>query len=278
MKTTSRYFLFFTISLVLYAFIFLYFEQRLIIKPLPLNSGEQAIKLHFVSQPAEIKMPAEPVLKQETEQETAPAQMERRKVITEQMDSSTLSESEVKLRKQALLDNIAKTTAESAAELKAALFDEQLNPKKIAASETEPVTEVKTIRKLIPQDKAAASNTAAPPANKEVIKKQPQVDPSSKTLSALNQGVLQQAIVVSGHKPVYPQRAILRNQQGRVVVKLTVTSQGKPKNPNILTSSGYSILDQAVLAFVRQELFMPALQGQERVTSEQLFAFRFELN
>ncbi|MFT5558960.1 MAG: protein TonB, partial [Sphingobacteriales bacterium] len=51
-----------------------------------------------------------------------------------------------------------------------------------------------------------------------------------------------------------------------------------PKNPKILTSSGFSLLDDAVLAFINQELFMPALQGEDKVISEQFFAFRFELN
>jgi len=33
-----------------------------------------------------------------------------------------------------------------------------------------------------------------------------------------------------------------------------------------------------VLAFIKQELFIPAQRGQTTVTSEQLFSFRFELS
>ena len=62
------------------------------------------------------------------------------------------------------------------------------------------------------------------------------------------------------------------------MVKLTVSSQGQGRNPHIISSSGYSILDNAVLAFIRKELFMPALQGDKKVASEQIFSFRFELN
>ncbi|WP_372882599.1 TonB family protein [Psychromonas sp.] len=279
MKASSRYFLFFIISLALYAFAFLYADHSLVIKPLPLNSGEQAIQVSFVSQPAEIKtvVTPEPEPEPEPEQETTPVAAVQ-EVITEQSSNSALSQSEVKLRRQALQKNLAKISAESTASLKARLFDEQLRAKKSAENETQPVAEVKKIHKLSTPEKTTPDARKTSPANKEVIKKQPQTAPSSTAQRALNNGVLQQAIVVSGRKPVYPQRAILRNQQGRVVVKLTVTSQGKPENPSILNSSGYNILDQAVLAFINRELFMPALQGQERVTSEQLFAFRFELN
>ncbi len=279
MKATSRYCLFFIISLALYAFVFLYPDHSVLIKPLPLNSGEQAIQLSFVAQPPELKQAVSQELETEQEaepeQEKAPAAQE---ITAEQSDNIALSESEVKLRREALQENLAQISAESTASLKAALFDKQLRADTNEVNETQPTAEVKKIRKLSIPEKTTVSDSKAPSADKEVIKKQPQAEPVSTAQSALNQGVLQQAIVVSGRKPVYPQRAILRNQQGRVVVKLTVTSQGKPENPSILNSSGHNILDQAVLAFINRELFMPALQGQERITSEQLFAFRFELH
>ena len=298
MKTTSRYFVFFIISLALYVSIFLYFDQTTLIKPLPLNSGEQTIQVNFVAQPLASKKPItpEPELKTkigpeiEIEQETAAVsttQPAPKKIISIASDNSGLSDSEVKLRKQVLQGNIANTTAESAATLKATLFDQQLRAEKMATKETQlvpnvkkekKVKKVKKVRRLSPPKKAISRDITAPLTNKSVIKKRLQAAPLSATPRAENQGVLQQAIVVSGHKPVYPQRAILRNQQGRVVVKITVTNKGEPENPSILSSSGYSILDDAVLAFIKQELFMPALQGQTTVTSEQLFSFRFELS
>ena len=266
MKSSSRYFLFFIISLALYAFVFLNLDNNIIIKPLPLNSGEQTIQLSFVSQPA-------PEPEAEPEQESRPAPEAQA-----ESSNTALSESEVKLRREALQEELARVSTQSTATLKAALFDEQLQAPKEPVNEPQAMPKVKKIRKLTTQEQVKADDSKAAATDKEVIKKQPQTEPSSTEHSALNQGVLQQAIVVSGRKPVYPQRAILRNQQGRVVVKLTVTSLGKPKNPSILNSSGYNILDEAVLEFINRELFMPALQGQERVTSEQLFAFRFELN
>ncbi|WP_211217174.1 energy transducer TonB, partial [Psychromonas hadalis] len=42
-------------------------------------------------------------------------------------------------------------------------------------------------------------------------------------------------------------------------------------------SSGHKTLDNAVLEFIKKEHFMPALKGIEKVTSEQLFSFKFEL-
>jgi len=279
MKTTSSYFPFLIISLVLYGFIFLYIDQPKSITTLQLNSGEQAIQVQFISQPNELESLTEDNLATSDEQLTVVAppvtveKVQSKKVITYHAKSLILSESEVKLRKQALRERIAETGAESATNLKAEVFHPQLATDEIITKETEQLSNTKTKHEVSPLQQTSSSA-----AKKAVVKKYPSEHSPSPTSSTKNQGVLQEAIVVSGRKPVYPQRAILRDQQGRVVVKLTVTEKGLPKNPKIQTSSGHSLLDNAVLAFIHQELFMPALQGEDKVISEQLFAFRFELN
>lgn len=254
MKTTSYYFPFFIISLFLYGFLFLYIDQPKSITILPLNSGKQSIQVRFISQPnlseENIAQPNEQL--RAVKPPVAVDKIQPEKVIT--------SQSEVKLKNQALQESAAKNAADSAANLAAEIFHPQAASDEIMTKEVSPLPK-------------ASSSTA----KKRVVKKHPE-NSSSAASSMQNQGVLQEAIVVSGRKPVYPQRAILRNQQGRVVVRLTVTKKGLPKNPKIQTSSGFSILDNAVLVFINQELFMPALQGEDKVISEQLFAFRFELN
>lgn len=280
MKTTSSYFPFFIISLVLYGFLFLYIDQPKRIITLPLNSGEQAIQVQFIFQPNELDNLTEHNQAQPTVQETAAksppevteaVEVQSKKVIKYSPKSLMPSESEVKLKKQALPASLAKAGADNVAHLKAEIFHQQLITDERIASETE--KKRKTQPAVTPSAQTGSSAT-----KKAVVKKQPPENSPSPASSTKNQGVLQEAIVVSGRKPVYPQRAILRNQQGRVVVKLIVTKKGLPKKPKILTSSGYSLLDNAVLAFINQELFMPALQGEDKVISEQLFAFRFELN
>ncbi|ABM05033.1 outer membrane transport energization protein TonB [Psychromonas ingrahamii 37] len=283
MKIISSYFPFLIISLVFYGFIFLYLDQPKRITTLPLNSGEQSVQVQFISQPNKGQNPAEDKLAAPTEQKIVEAKsyvteeevverakVKSKKVIKYSAKSLILSESEIKLRKQALLESFATAGTDNVAKLKAEIFLEQLATEKILTNETEQLSKTK--------DQASSPQTSNGPAKKAVIKKSPSENSSSLASSTKNQGVLQEAIVVSGRKPVYPQRAILRNQQGRVVIKLTITKKGLPKNPKILTSSGFPLLDDAVLAFVDQELFMPALQGEDQVMSEQLFAFRFELN
>lgn len=115
-----------------------------------------------------------------------------------------------------------------------------------------------------------------PPKIKRTFK--PSSDKKSETSAAAKQGVLQDAVVISGNIPTYPNRAVLRMQQGRVVVKMLVMDSGKTKRAEIVKSSGYSILDEEVLAFISRELFLPALRGTDKITAEQLFSFRFELN
>ena len=279
MKTTSSYFPFLIISLVLYGFIFLYIDQPKSITTLPLNSGEQSIQVQFISQPNELDNLSEenpaPPEEQLTlvEPPVAVEKIQAKKVIKYHAKKPKFSQSEVKINNQALLESIATTGSDSTAHLKAEVFEQQLTSDETITKQTDQLSKTKTQPEelFLPQ-------TGSSVTKKAVVKKTPPENSSSPTSSTKNQGVLQEAIVVSGRKPDYPQRAILRNQQGRVVVKLTVTTKGQPKNPKILTSSGHSLLDNAVLEFIHQELFMPALQGEDKVISEQLFAFRFELN
>ncbi|WP_435236289.1 TonB family protein [Psychromonas sp. PT13] len=235
-------------------------------------------------------------------EEATPVVTKAKTQITTQLSST------VKVAKQQLNKAIKNTTADSDAMLKAEFFETEFHlppsdlgrpakltkqkPKKAPKKSQTPKIITKTAKpaptaKIIKpapaatkrkeNKKPAPTNTAKAPVkqeskNKAVFKKEP-----AKSSAAQNQGVLQEAIVVSGNTPTYPQRAILRNQQGRVVVKLTVSMQGKGKNPEIVTSSGYPILDNAIMDFVKQELFMPAHKGEEKIDSEQIFSFRFEL-
>ena len=87
---------------------------------------------------------------------------------------------------------------------------------------------------------------------------------------------LQQAIAVSGKAPSYPKQAALQHQKGHVVANMTVTVTGSTKEAEIVQSSGHEVLDKEVLSFIAQERFMPALKGQEKVSSKQSFYYRFE--
>ncbi|MCK5818048.1 MAG: TonB family protein [Psychromonas sp.] len=87
---------------------------------------------------------------------------------------------------------------------------------------------------------------------------------------------LQEAISIKRKMPKKPSQGI--NQQGLVVIKFFVTSKGKTQNPSIMVSSGYNELDRAVISFVLNERFMPALKNGEKISSEQIYSHLFKTN
>ena len=88
---------------------------------------------------------------------------------------------------------------------------------------------------------------------------------------------LQFAIAVSGNKPQYPAQAKADKLQGTVTARFVVNTQGKTKNSQVINSSSHKVLDNALLEFVKKERFMPALDGIEKVTSEQQLSFKYEI-
>lgn len=63
-------------------------------------------------------------------------------------------------------------------------------------------------------------------------------------------------------KPDYPIQARNRSLEGRVVLRIAVSAAGVPERVDVLSSSGYAILDDAAAAKVRQSWrFEPATRG-----------------
>jgi protein TonB len=281
MRLIHHYFPFFIIAIIMYGCFFYYNRQSPIVPPLPLNSGQQSVQLQFV----EI---AETLPETTTESEHAPIEKKPESVVkasspktdTQAIETISLKDPlQIKVARENLQKTIRETPAISDAELKAQLFESELQldsttpaDSEKSAAESTPAKE-KAIKRLHPVKMSEELEVVQQEKTKPVFKKQPSPNSHRKE----TQGVLQEAIVVSGNTPIYPRRAILRNQQGRVVVKLTVTSKGKALDPQIMTSSGHAILDNAVLNFISKELFMPAHRGEEKVRSEQIFSFRFQL-
>ena len=57
-------------------------------------------------------------------------------------------------------------------------------------------------------------------------------------------------------KPKYPRTALRRNQQGYVLVELSVNTEGRVTKTTILKSSGINSIDNAVLKAARQSIFV----------------------
>lgn len=88
----------------------------------------------------------------------------------------------------------------------------------------------------------------------------------------------QQAQTLSGRKPSYPRNAIRRQQEGRVLVGLSLGKDGHVTKVELLKTSGYYLLDQSVIKFVKREQFNSAIQNGSPIASQQEFGFVFALN
>ncbi|MDD5126150.1 energy transducer TonB, partial [Methylovulum sp.] len=62
--------------------------------------------------------------------------------------------------------------------------------------------------------------------------------------------------------PEYPEAAMDRGLEGKVLMKVHVQPNGKPDTVNVTKSSGYSILDDAAVRTVKQWSFVPAMRGK----------------
>ncbi|MDO8770152.1 MAG: energy transducer TonB [Burkholderiaceae bacterium] len=58
--------------------------------------------------------------------------------------------------------------------------------------------------------------------------------------------------------PEYPPAALRQEQQGEVMVKLRVLASGAAADVQVRTSSGYALLDEAALRYLRRTRFVPA--------------------
>ena len=132
------------------------------------------------------------------------------------------------------------------------------------APATEPDAIVRSDPKTQTVDLAEATPAAATPA----------VNPEPAPLVA----PIFEADYLNNPKPIYPPAARRLRLQGIVIVRVTVTSEGKPTEVRVATSSGVPILDQAALAAVQTWSFVPARRGTDAVYADVDVPIRFSLN
>lgn len=77
--------------------------------------------------------------------------------------------------------------------------------------------------------------------------------------------------------PEYPQIARRRGDQGRVLIKVLVTSQGDASNVTLERSSGSNYLDEAAIKAVRNWKFVPARSNNEAVSGYVTVPINFSL-
>ena len=81
-----------------------------------------------------------------------------------------------------------------------------------------------------------------------------------------------------GNKPPeYPRRARRQGLEGRVVIAIAVSTQGRPREVLVTASSGFKILDHAALEAVQRWRFLPAHRGDVPVDSKLMVPIVFRL-
>jgi protein TonB len=75
------------------------------------------------------------------------------------------------------------------------------------------------------------------------------------------------AAYLDNPQPRYPQASMRRGEQGRVMLRVFVTPEGRVERVEIITSSGYPRLDHAAEEEVQRWKFTPARQGDKPVAA-----------
>ena len=78
--------------------------------------------------------------------------------------------------------------------------------------------------------------------------------------------------------PQYPREAMDEGRQGKVVVKIFISPQGKVESTQVIESSGSLLLDRAAELAASSSSFNPAERDHQPVSAEATATYRFELH
>ena len=117
------------------------------------------------------------------------------------------------------------------------------------------------------------------PAAEPVQESTPPAPPSPPVAAApVEVPVNVRAAYANNPKPNYPPISRRLNEQGTVRLRLLVSPDGRVQQIEMEKSSGYSRLDQATMAAVRDWKFAPARRGDGAVSSWVTFPFTWKLD
>jgi len=87
-----------------------------------------------------------------------------------------------------------------------------------------------------------------------------------------------EANAIGSSKPTYPREAHLRQLEGRVVLLLRISAEGKVTEAQVHKSSGHAILDQSALNFAWTMKFTPARENGQAVAVRALYPVSYSLS
>jgi protein TonB len=78
--------------------------------------------------------------------------------------------------------------------------------------------------------------------------------------------------------PDYPSMSRRAREQGRVLLKVTVSTKGDAEDVQLDTSSGFSRLDDAAIDAVKKWQFVPAKRNNQAIRASVLVPVKFSLD
>ncbi len=139
-----------------------------------------------------------------------------------------------------------------------------------------------------PPTRPAQTRTHSPPARPRASPTPPVSPPPAQAQTAATGSPLPAATgplilprpvagMETNRKPVYPEIALRRREEGRVMLRVSVSADGTPLEVDLAETSGHPSLDSAALSTVRQWRFIPAMQAGRAVAAIALVPVRFRL-
>lgn len=155
-------------------------------------------------------------------------------------------------------------------------------PRQAEPAQASPPPQPARPERPVPRPHAAARPTDAPRMHGPLADppRAARVAPSSPATGGLSGPVIPPrpvAGMASDRPPVYPELARRRGEQGRVLVRVSVSADGTPLAVGVGQSSGHASLDTAAVTAVRGWRFMPATQAGRPVPASAEVPVQFQL-
>lgn len=137
---------------------------------------------------------------------------------------------------------------------------------------------------VVPVDtpvQSAQNTTSMPPANAEAKINEhagTMAGPAETSMRPSGAASSLAKTIGENRKPVYPAYARRRGIEGRVILGVTVSADGKVANVGVVQSSRYDVLDEAAVEAVRKWRFHPARENGKAVASNLNVPITFRLN
>jgi len=135
---------------------------------------------------------------------------------------------------------------------------------------------------FFPEPQVEISTLVTPPRT-ETVEEKPPPPPSAPAAPVVAAPAPRQARVDAPPKPrrtikpVYPEEARKRGEEGDATVELVVGADGHVTEARIVASTGFAALDEAALKAVRAARFTPARAGGKTVSATARLTLRFRL-